>query len=100
MVSDYKIKPIFHQNAKLLTLGTFASANAKDSTFALPNAKNTNMLIFLALGDAHFSRLPDAKPKSCVLPDANPRCQPVEYRLRWVPTQNAGVGHVHFMFFV
>ena len=50
------LKPIFHQNAKLLALGTFASANAKDSTFALPNAKNTNMLVFLALGDAHFSR--------------------------------------------
>ena len=46
--------PIFHQNAKLLALGTFASANAKDSTFALPNAKNTNMLVSLALGDANF----------------------------------------------
>ena len=29
-----RVKPIFHQNAKLLALGTFASANAKDSTFA------------------------------------------------------------------
>ena len=48
------IKPIFHQNAKLLALGTFASANAKDSTFALPNAKNTNMLVSLVLGDANF----------------------------------------------
>ena len=43
---------------------------------------------------------PDANPKICVFPDANPRRQPVEYRLRWVPKQNAGVGHVHFMFFV
>ena len=34
------LKPIFHKNPKLLALGTFASANAKDSTFALPNAKN------------------------------------------------------------
>ena len=42
------LKPIFHQNAKLLALVTFASANAKDSTFALPNAKNTNMLVSLA----------------------------------------------------
>ena len=24
----------------------------------------------------------------------------MEYRLRWVPTQNSGVDHVHFMFFV
>ena len=43
---------------------------------------------------------PDAKPKICVIPDANPRRQSVEYRFRWVPTQNAGIGHVHFMFFV
>ena len=50
------LKPIFHQNAKYLALGTFASANAKDITFALPDAKNTNMLVSLALGDAHFSR--------------------------------------------
>ena len=47
-------KPIFYQNAKLLALGTFASANAKDSIFALPNAKNTNMLVSLSLGDANF----------------------------------------------
>ena len=50
------LKPIFHQNAKYLALGTSASANAKDITFALPDAKNTNMLVSLALGDAHFSR--------------------------------------------
>ena len=35
----------------------------------------------------------------CVFPDANLRRQLVEYRLRWVPTQNTGGGHVHFMFF-
>ena len=34
------------------------------------------------------------------LGNAKPKCKPVEYRLRWVPTQNSGVGHVHFMFFV
>ena len=33
-----------------------ASPNAKDSTFALPKAKNTNMLVSLALDDANFSR--------------------------------------------
>ena len=47
-----------------------------------------------------FCALPDTKPKSCVLPDAKPKRKPVEYRLRWVPTQNSGVGHVHFTFFV
>ena len=52
------LKPIFHQNAKSFALGTFASPNAKDSTFALPNARNTNMLVFFALGDANFLRWP------------------------------------------
>ena len=32
--------------------------NAKDSTFALPNAKNTNMLVSLSLADANFLRWP------------------------------------------
>ena len=43
---------------------------------------------------------PDAKPKICVLLDTKPKRKPVEYRLRLVPMQNSGVGHVHFMFFV
>ena len=55
---DNTLKPIFHQNAKLLALGTFASPNAKDKTFALPNARNTNMLVSLALGDANFLHRP------------------------------------------
>ena len=38
-----------------MALGTFASPNAKDSTFALPNARKTNMLVSFWLGDAHFS---------------------------------------------
>ena len=45
-------------------------------------------------------RNPTQNHKICVLPHAKPKRKPVEYRLRWVPTQNAGVGHVHFKFFV
>ena len=52
------VKPIFHQNAKSFALGTFASPNAKHSTFALPNGRNTNMLVSFALGDANFLRWP------------------------------------------
>ena len=52
------LKPIFHQNAKYLASGAFASHNAKDSTFASPNARNTNMLVSLALGEAIFLRWP------------------------------------------
>ena len=47
-----------------------------------------------------FGVLPDAKPKICISPDANPRRQSVEYRWRWASGVGAGVGHVHFMFFV
>ena len=57
------------------------------------------MLVSFALGDANLCVLPDTKPKSCVLPDAKPKRKPVEYRLRWVPTQNLGVGHIDFTFF-
>ena len=89
---EQTLKPIFHQNAKRLALGTFASANAKDSTFALPNAKNTNMLVSLALGDAHFLCRPctfhffgvDFYPTRISFP--------VEYWLRWVP----GVGSLRW----
>ena len=48
------IKPIFHCDAKLLASGNFALPNTKDSTFALPNAKHTNMLVSLVLVDANF----------------------------------------------
>ena len=56
--SPNTLKPIFHQNAKFLASGTFASPNAKDSIFASPSARNTNMLVSLALGDASFLRWP------------------------------------------
>ena len=58
VLSPIYLKPIFHQNAKYLASGTFASGNAKSSTFALADARNTNMLVSFALGDANFLRLP------------------------------------------
>ena len=73
MIRTRRLKPIYHCDAKLLALGTFASPNAKDVSI--------------------FHVLPNTKPKSCVLPDAKPKRKPVEYRLRW------DVGHVHFTFF-
>ena len=56
----------------------------------LPNAKYTNKLVYFALADAFFFALPDAKP----------RRQPVEYRLRWVSWHRPCTFHVHFMLFV
>ena len=58
------LKPIFHCDAKPFALGTFASPNAKDSTFALPNTKYTNMLVSFVLGNAHFSRHPTQNPNT------------------------------------
>ena len=85
------LKPIFHCDAKSFALGTFASPNATDSSFALPNARNTNMLVSFALGDAKFSRFTRR-----VLPDAS------QWNICGVGPSGvgAGVGHVHFIFFV
>ena len=43
------LKPIFHQNAKYLASGTFASPNAKGSTSASPNARIPTCWYILAL---------------------------------------------------
>ena len=70
------LKPIFHCSAKLLALGTFASGNAKNITFALADAKIPTCWYLLRLLTHIFSvtrrQTPDAKPKICVSPDANP----------------------------
>ena len=60
------LKPIFHCDAKLLASANVALPNAKDSTFVVPNAKNTNMLVSLAFGDANFLRWPCAFHFLCV----------------------------------
>ena len=52
------VKPIFHCDAKLLALGTFASPNAKDSTFASPDARIPTCWYLFPLGDANFLRRP------------------------------------------
>ena len=83
-------KPLFHCDAKPFALGTFASPNAKDSTFALPNTKNTNMLVSLALGDANFVRHLTQIPNASQWNIGCVGCQ----------MQNLHVGHVHFMLFV
>ena len=81
------LKPIFHQNAKYLASGAGIGHCPQRQHFALGIPTCWYILA-----------LPNVK--ICVFPDANPQRQSVEYRLRWVPTQNTGVGHVHFMFFV
>ena len=92
----FYIKLIFHCDAKPFALGSFGSPNAKDSTFALPNAKNTNMLVSLALGDANFLCWPCTFHFFCITPDAS------QWNIGGVgsPTQNFRVGHVHFMLFM
>ena len=86
-----KLKPIFH----CVGVGVGQCPRRQNFALGIPTCwyfgANANPLICV---------LADAKPEICILADAKPKRKPVEYRLRWVPTQNSGVGHVHFMFFV
>ena len=92
-------KPIFHQNAKYLALGTFASPNAKDSTSASPNARNTNMLVSLALGDTSFLRWPCTFHFFCVDFFALGSKPIFQWNIGCVGCLASGlcVRHVHFM---
>ena len=76
------LKPIFHCDAKPFALGTFAS----------PNAKDTNMLVSLALGDTNFPRHPTQNPNAsqwdigCVGVLRSKRKIPNAKFLRWACT--------------
>ena len=84
-------KPIFHQNAKYLASGVGVGQGTRRQNVALPNAKYTNTLVYFALGNALFSRFTRR-----VLPDAS------QWNIGGVGPSGvgAGVGHVHFIFFV
>ena len=98
------LKPIFHCDAKSFALGTFASPNAKDITFALPNARNTNMLVSFVLGDANFLRWPCTFHFWVYISFAlvSQREPHFQWNIGGVgsPTQHFRVGHVHFMLFI
>ena len=70
---DYRnttVKPIFHQNAKYVASGTFASPNAKNSTSASPNARiPTCWYLKCAFPDA---KLPTPNLKFALAPTPNP----------------------------
>ena len=87
-------KPIFHCDAKSFALGTFASSNAKDSTFALPNARS------FALGDLNLAFYPTRNLKVAFYPTPTPDTS--QWNIGGVGPSGigAGVGHVHFIFFV
>ena len=84
------LKPIFHCDAKLLALGTFASPNAKDSTFALPDARIPT----------YWYLLPDANLKVAFYPTRNPNASQWNIGCVGHQTQNFCIGHVHFTFIV
>ena len=71
------LKPIFHCNAKYLASGVGVGQCPRCQNFAweIPTC-----WYILALPP---TPIPDANPKICVTPDANPRRQSVEYRWRW-----------------
>ena len=70
----YIFMPIFHCDAKPLTLG--------------PGVGTPNATILRWVYQHRIGITPDAKPKICVSPNAKPECKSVEYRLRWVPNAN------------
>ena len=94
-----RVKPIFHQNAKYLASGTFASPNPRNSTSASPN-----MLVSFALGDANFLRRPCTFHFFCV--DFFALGSKCKHNSQWniggVGSLALGlcIGHVHFIFFV
>ena len=77
---DIGLKPIFHCDAKPFALGTFTS----------PNAKDTNVFVSFALGDANFLHHPTPNPNAS---QWNIGCVGFQ-------TQNSCVGHVYFILFV
>ena len=89
------LKPIFHQNAKYLASGV-GVGHAPDARFLRWRYQHVG--IFWRYLTLKFAFSPTPNLKFAFSPTPTPRRQSVEYRLGWVPTQNAG--HVHFMFFV
>ena len=95
-------KPIFHQNAKYLASGVGVGQCTRRQNCALPNAKYTNMLVYFALGKAHFSRFTRPVLPDAFYPTRFTRRQPPKWNIGGVGPSGvgAGVGHVHFIFFV
>ena len=57
-------KPIFHYDAKPFALDTGVGLDPIRHTFVSPKAKDTNMLVSFALGDANLSRHPTQNPNA------------------------------------
>ena len=98
-VSKYAdvLKPIFHCDAKYLASGVGVEQCTRRQNFVLPNAKYTNMLVYFALGDAHF---PTRNLKVAFYPTRNPNAS--QWNIGCVGSLALGlcVGYVHFTFFV
>ena len=69
-IKNKSLKPIFHCNAKYLASGV-----------GVGQCPRRHMLVYFG-----------------VSPDANPRCQSVEYRWRWVFWHRPCIFHVYFMY--
>ena len=76
--SLFKLKPIFHCNAKYLALGAVPNANPR-----------------IWVGDTHWSK---RQPLNLCSPNANPRRQSVEYRWRWVFWRWPCIFHIYFTY--
>ena len=93
-----KCKAYIPPERKIPGVGVGVGQCTRRQNFVLPNAKYTNMLVYFALGNAHFSRFTRRVLPDTFYPTRFTRRQSVEYRR---PSGvGAGVGHVHFIFFV
>ena len=103
-------KPIFYCNLKPLELSLYSTRtqNTWRRGVALGSAPDARILRYPTQNiptcwylwrwvTQIFCVLPDAKPKICVTPNANPRRQPVEYRWHWVFWSWPCIFHVEFM---
>ena len=83
------VKPIFHCDAKYLALGVGVGQCPRRQNFVL---EIPTCWYILVLPNAKICVTPKAKPKICVIPDAN------QWNIGGVGSQTQTSGHVHFIF--
>ena len=91
------VKPIFHCDAKYLASGVGVGQCPRRQNFAL---EIPTCWYILALPNAKIFVTPDAKPKICIPPTPTPDAS--QWNIGGIGPSGvgAGVGHVHFIFFV
>ena len=97
---EYGLKPIFHCDTKPLALGPGIGLDPQRHTFASPNAKYPNMLIYFGQNLAKICVTPTPNLKFALPPTPTPDAS--QWNIGGVGPSGigAGVGHVYFRLFV